>query len=95
MDETLISSNSEACLHFIYFKFDTYKNILDHDQQICDQMIDSIRKQIYSYNNYNDEKFRLIIDYDRNDLFNQLNYFQQEAFKTYEENKTCIKILNQ
>lgn len=95
MDEKLICSNSEACLHFIYSQFDTYKNILVHDQQICDELIVLIRQDIYLYNNYTDEKFRLITGYNRNDLFDQLNYFEQEAFKTNEENKTCMKIFNE
>jgi len=88
MDENLICSNSEACLHFIYLKFDNYKKILDNDQQACDNMIASIREQAYLYN---DEKFRLITGYGKIDLANQLDYFEQEAFKTYEENKTCRK----
>jgi hypothetical protein len=90
MDEDLICSNSEACLHFINSKFDYYKNILDHDQQICDNLTTSIREQACLYTNDN-EKFRLITGYDRKEFVNQLDYFEQEAFKTYEENKTCKK----
>jgi len=88
MDENFICSNSEACLHFIHSKFDYYKKILDNDQQVCDNMIASIREQAWLYNN-DDEKFRLITSYDRIELANQLDYFEQEAFKTNEENKTC------
>ncbi|CAF2421869.1 unnamed protein product [Rotaria sp. Silwood2] len=89
MDENFIRSNSEACLHFIYSKFDYYKQILDDDQQACDNMIAFIRQQACLYNN-DDEKFRSIIGFDRIELANQLDYFEQEAFKTNEENKTCI-----
>ena len=87
MDENIICSNSEACLHFIYSKFDYYKKILDDDQQACDFMINNIRDQACLYND--DEKLRLIIGFDRIGLAHQLDYFEQEAFKTYEENKTC------
>ncbi|CAF0792586.1 unnamed protein product [Rotaria sordida] len=89
MDENFICSNSEACLHFIYSKFDYYKKILDDDQQACDNMIAFIRQQACLYNN-DDEKVRSIIGFDRIELANQLDYFEQEAFKTNEENKTCL-----
>ena len=88
MDENIICSNSEACLHFIYTKFDYYKKILDDDQQACDNKIASIREQACLYNN-DDDKLRTITGFDRIGLANQLDYFEQEAFKTYEENKTC------
>jgi hypothetical protein len=81
MDRNLICSNSEACLHFINSKFDYYKNTLNRDQQICDNLIASIREQACLYTNDNDRK----------EFINQLDYFEQEAFKTYEENKTCRK----
>jgi len=92
MDENLICSNSEACLHFIYSKFDYYKQILDDDQQACDNMITSIREQACAYNN-DDEKLRSITGFNGIELANQLDYFEQEAFKTYEENKTCKYII--
>jgi hypothetical protein len=85
MDEHFICSNSEACLQFISTKFDYYKQILDDDQQACDHSIASIREQACLYT-HSDEKFRLFAL----ELANQLDYFEQEAFKTYEENKTCI-----
>lgn len=91
MDESLICSNSEACLQFIYFKFESYKKILDNDQTTCDNMITSIRQQAHLYNN-NDGQFQLITGYDRNDLFHQLDYFEQEALKTYDDNKTCTQL---
>ncbi|CAF0832717.1 unnamed protein product [Rotaria sp. Silwood1] len=89
MDENFISSNSEACLRFIHSKFDYYKKILDDDQQACDNRIAFIRQQASLYNN-DDEKLRSIIGFDRIELANQLDYLEQEAFKTNEENKTCI-----
>jgi hypothetical protein len=89
MDENFICSNSEACLQFIYSKFDYYKKILDDDQQTCDHLINSIREQACLYDNNDDERFRLITGFNRIGLANQLDYFEQEAFKTYEENKTC------
>ncbi|CAF4770370.1 unnamed protein product [Rotaria sp. Silwood1] len=89
MDENFISSNSEACLRFIHSKFDYYKKILDDDQQACDNRIAFIRQQASLYNN-DDEKLRSIIGFDRIELANQLDYLEQEAFKTNEENKTCL-----
>lgn len=89
MDENFICSNSEACLQFIYSKLDYYKKILDDDQQACDKMITGIRQQAFIYNNDN-EKLRSITGFDRIELANQLDYFEQEAFKTNEENKACM-----
>jgi hypothetical protein len=93
MDENIICSNSEACLQFINSKFDYYKKILDDDQQACDNTIASIREQACLCNN-DDAKLQSITGFDRIGLTNQLDYFEQEAFKTYEENKTCIKSIS-
>ena len=82
-------SKSEACINFIYSKFDDYKKILDNDQQSCDNMIASIRKQLRLYN-HDDEKLRLLTGFNKIELTNQLDYFEQEAFKTNEENKACM-----
>ncbi|CAF1092793.1 unnamed protein product [Rotaria magnacalcarata] len=94
MDENFICSNSEACLEFIHYKFDCYKRILDDDQQACDNAIAFIRQQACLYNGSDDddddEKLRSITGFDRIQLANQLDYFEQEAFKTNEENKTCL-----
>ncbi|CAF3205443.1 unnamed protein product [Rotaria socialis] len=94
MDENFICSNSEACLQFIHYKFDYYKNILDDDQQTCDNAIAFIRQQACLYNgdddDDDDEKPRSITGFDRIQLANQLDYFEQEACKTSEENKTCL-----
>lgn len=93
MDENLICSDSEACLHFINSKFDHYNKVLDDDQQACANMIDFIRQQLCLYNNeHDDEKLRSITGFDKIELVDQLNYFEQEAVKTNEENKTCMYI---
>lgn len=76
MDMKTICSNSEACLHFINSKFEFYKERLDYDQQISDQLITSIREQIARTSNHES-------------ILQQLDYFEEESFKTYEENKTC------
>ncbi|CAF1288436.1 unnamed protein product [Adineta steineri] len=89
MDENIICSDSEACLQFIHSKFNSYKQILDDDQRACDSTIASIREQMYSYNN-KDEKLRSLTGSDTIEFTNQLNYLEQEAFKTNEENKTCL-----
>ncbi|CAF4425426.1 unnamed protein product, partial [Adineta steineri] len=69
-----------------------YKQILDDDQRACDSTIASIREQMYSYNN-KDEKLRSLTGSDTIEFTNQLNYLEQEAFKTNEENKTCKYII--
>lgn len=72
----MICSSSEACLHFIDSKFEFYKQLLDREQQTSDQLIASIREQAS-----NQQAF-----------LQQLDYFEEESFKTYEENKTCNRM---
>ena len=88
MDEKTVGSNSEACLQLIYARFDQYKKILDDDQQACDQNIASIREQALLCHN-DDLKLRSLTGLGTIELVNQLDYLEQEALKTYEENKTC------
>ncbi|CAF1472375.1 unnamed protein product [Adineta ricciae] len=89
MDKKQACSNSEACLQFIYSKFDSYKQVLDDEQHACEKLIASIREQICLYDN-DDEKLRAMTGFNAIELANQLAYFEQEAFKTHEENKTCL-----
>ena len=77
MDDDVLCSDAEVSLRYIHSKFDSYTAILDRDQQACDDLIASIRDESELESN---------MDFER---VNQLNYFEQEALKTYEENKTC------
>lgn len=80
MDDGVLCSDADASRQYIHSKFDCYKAILDCDQQACDDLIASIRGESELQSN---------IDFDRIERVNQLNYFEQEALKTNEENKTC------
>ena len=72
----MICSSSEACLQFINSKFESYKQQLDREQQTTDRLIASVREQ--AAKTTNPEAF-----------LQQLDYFEEESFKTHEENKTC------
>lgn len=82
MAEQMICSNSETCLHYINSKFELYKTKLDEEQHTSDQLIASIREQIASSRSNQEEFLR------------QLDYLEEESFKTYEENKTCKEVFS-
>lgn len=72
-------ADAQACLQTIQSDFDSYRNILDQDLQRCDNLIQSIRKEIFADEN---EQSKI-------ELVKKLNYLEEEALKTHEENKQC------
>lgn len=72
-------ANTEISLEHIHHHFDSFKSILDQEEQHCDNLIRSTREEILTNE---DEQSKI-------ELADELNYFEEEAIKTHEENKQC------
>ena len=87
MENAIDASNADACLLSIQSQLDYYRNILDRDKQASSNLIVSTRDHVGQYDD--DEKILSLTGFKRIELLRRLDYFEHEASKTYEENRTC------
>ena len=72
-------ADAQIPLQTIQNQFDSLKKILDQEQRHCDNLIQSIRKEIHASEDAQSAM----------ELADQLNYVEEESVKTHEENKKC------
>ena len=87
IDENKVDFYSQASLESMTERLNYYQRILDQDQQVCANLIASIRKEIGTI----DEKKhfdRLIVEWN-----NQVDYYEQQMLATINENRKCKIVL--